>query len=345
MNSEQENSDVWASRSPRPDFVAECFFSVSVCCTMINPASWAPLPCATYTMTAPSSCVPARSLVALLLGCAALLALVAPQRSAASPVTTLWGSAQVTSAPPSSRLLPHTTGAALRRTAAAANPAAGSLEAGKVRQVSTPAEPLFPDTAHVNAGVTLAGASSISNPMWSLVALVAAVCGGLVYYRRRQGPEVREFCMAALTADDRRFLRAPLRHTRTRLNAEMHSPFEGGAMVETPEGEGPYDVLTEENVERVLNEMRPYLMADGGNVELVEIDGPIVYLKLQGACGSCTSSAITMTQGIKKRLMAVSTPSPSQKLFSTHALLSIVVPRLMPKWRVQQSECHDSVLA
>jgi Fe-S cluster biogenesis protein NfuA len=156
----------------------------------------------------------------------------------------------------------------------------------------------------VNAGVTLAGASSISNPMWSLVALVAAVCGGLVYYRRRQGPEVREFCMAALTADDRRFLRAPLRHTRTRLNAEMHSPFEGGAMVETPEGEGPYDVLTEENVERVLNEMRPYLMADGGNVELVEIDGPIVYLKLQGACGSCTSSAITMTQGIKKRLMA-----------------------------------------
>jgi Fe-S cluster biogenesis protein NfuA len=42
--------------------------------------------------------------------------------------------------------------------------------------------------------------------------------------------------------------------------------------------------------------------ADGGNVELVEIDGPVVYLKLQGACGSCPSSLTTMTMGIKRRL-------------------------------------------
>jgi Fe-S cluster biogenesis protein NfuA len=37
--------------------------------------------------------------------------------------------------------------------------------------------------------------------------------------------------------------------------------------------------LTEENVELVLDEVRPYLMADGGNVEFVEIDGPAVYLR------------------------------------------------------------------
>lgn len=37
--------------------------------------------------------------------------------------------------------------------------------------------------------------------------------------------------------------------------------------------------LTEENVEVVLDEVRPYLMADGGNVEFVEIDGPAVYLR------------------------------------------------------------------
>jgi Fe-S cluster biogenesis protein NfuA len=61
--------------------------------------------------------------------------------------------------------------------------------------------------------------------------------------------------------------------------------------------------LTEENVELVLDEIRPYLMADGGNVEFVEIDGPIVYLRLQGACGSCPSSLTTMTMGIKRRLM------------------------------------------
>lgn len=41
---------------------------------------------------------------------------------------------------------------------------------------------------------------------------------------------------------------------------------------------------------------------DGGNVELVEIDGPIVYLRLQGACGSCPSSITTMSMGIKRRL-------------------------------------------
>jgi Fe-S cluster biogenesis protein NfuA len=60
--------------------------------------------------------------------------------------------------------------------------------------------------------------------------------------------------------------------------------------------------LTTENVETVLDEMRPYLMADGGNVELVEIDGPIVKLRLQGACGSCPSSAMTLRMGIERRL-------------------------------------------
>ena len=60
--------------------------------------------------------------------------------------------------------------------------------------------------------------------------------------------------------------------------------------------------LTEENVEKTLDEMRPYLMSDGGNVELVEIDGPIVKLRLQGACGSCPSSAMTLRMGIERRL-------------------------------------------
>lgn len=39
--------------------------------------------------------------------------------------------------------------------------------------------------------------------------------------------------------------------------------------------------LTEENVELVLDEMRPYLIQDGGNVAIAEIDGPIVRLELQ----------------------------------------------------------------
>ncbi|GMI70625.1 NIFU-like protein 2, CHLOROPLAST-LOCALIZED NIFU-LIKE PROTEIN 2 [Hibiscus trionum] len=61
--------------------------------------------------------------------------------------------------------------------------------------------------------------------------------------------------------------------------------------------------LTAENVESVLDEVRPYLIADGGNVALHEIDGNVVRLKLQGACGSCPSSVVTMKMGIEKRLM------------------------------------------
>ncbi|XP_073003639.1 nifU-like protein 2, chloroplastic [Typha latifolia] len=61
--------------------------------------------------------------------------------------------------------------------------------------------------------------------------------------------------------------------------------------------------LTAENVESILDEVRPYLMADGGNVALHEIDGNIVRLKLQGACGSCPSSVTTMKLGIERRLM------------------------------------------
>ncbi|KAI3496214.1 hypothetical protein L1887_38569 [Cichorium endivia] len=60
--------------------------------------------------------------------------------------------------------------------------------------------------------------------------------------------------------------------------------------------------LTEENVEKVLDEVRPGLMADGGNVVLHEIDGLVVVLKLQGACGSCPSSTRTLKMGIETRL-------------------------------------------
>lgn len=56
-------------------------------------------------------------------------------------------------------------------------------------------------------------------------------------------------------------------------------------------------------MELVLEEVRPGLMADGGNVALHEIDGLVVVLKLQGACGSCPSSTMTLKMGIQSRLM------------------------------------------
>ena len=60
--------------------------------------------------------------------------------------------------------------------------------------------------------------------------------------------------------------------------------------------------LTNENVEKVLDELRPFLMADGGNVEVVEIDGPIVKVRLQGACGGCPSSTMTLKMGIERKM-------------------------------------------
>ena len=60
--------------------------------------------------------------------------------------------------------------------------------------------------------------------------------------------------------------------------------------------------LTSENVEKALDELRPFLMADGGNVEVVEIDGPVVKVRLQGACGSCPSSTMTLKMGIERKM-------------------------------------------
>lgn len=62
--------------------------------------------------------------------------------------------------------------------------------------------------------------------------------------------------------------------------------------------------LTKENVDKVLEEVRPYLIADGGNVAVVSIDDKTrsISLILQGACGSCASSTTTMKMGIERVL-------------------------------------------
>ncbi|KAF3436568.1 hypothetical protein FNV43_RR23660 [Rhamnella rubrinervis] len=60
--------------------------------------------------------------------------------------------------------------------------------------------------------------------------------------------------------------------------------------------------LTVENVDLVLEDVRPYLIADGGNVDVVSVEDGVVSLKLQGACGSCPSSTTTMKMGIERVL-------------------------------------------
>jgi Fe-S cluster biogenesis protein NfuA len=62
--------------------------------------------------------------------------------------------------------------------------------------------------------------------------------------------------------------------------------------------------LTVENVNKVLDEIRPYLISDGGNVSVKSVDKDTknVYLVLEGACGSCASSTVTMSMGITRVL-------------------------------------------
>jgi len=61
--------------------------------------------------------------------------------------------------------------------------------------------------------------------------------------------------------------------------------------------------MTKEQVQSALNEVRPSLQADGGDVELVDVseDG-VVKVRLKGACGGCPMAQMTLSQGIERHL-------------------------------------------
>ena len=63
--------------------------------------------------------------------------------------------------------------------------------------------------------------------------------------------------------------------------------------------------LTEENVVKVLEELAPYVEADGGFLQFVEIEEETGYVKVRlgGACETCAMSVMTLKQGIEKKLM------------------------------------------
>jgi Fe-S cluster biogenesis protein NfuA len=63
------------------------------------------------------------------------------------------------------------------------------------------------------------------------------------------------------------------------------------------------DVQIKEQVQEVLVKLRPFLLRDGGDCELVDVEEGIVKLRLLGACGSCPSSTITLKAGIERALL------------------------------------------
>jgi len=57
-----------------------------------------------------------------------------------------------------------------------------------------------------------------------------------------------------------------------------------------------------DRVEKALQKIRPHLQADGGDVDLVEVSGGVVKLRLKGACGGCPMATMTLKNGIERAL-------------------------------------------
>jgi Fe-S cluster biogenesis protein NfuA len=73
---------------------------------------------------------------------------------------------------------------------------------------------------------------------------------------------------------------------------------------DTEDGSPPHiDPELRDNIEEALDTIRPYLMADGGSVRLLNVTSDyVVELELLGACGSCPMSTMTLRAGIEQAL-------------------------------------------
>jgi len=56
---------------------------------------------------------------------------------------------------------------------------------------------------------------------------------------------------------------------------------------------------TQENVEKALEEIRPFLVSDGGNIKLLSIEGGTVKVQLEGACSGCSVNQMTLKNGVE----------------------------------------------
>ena len=57
-----------------------------------------------------------------------------------------------------------------------------------------------------------------------------------------------------------------------------------------------------EKVEAIINEIRPYLQADGGDIELVDVEDGVVKVRLRGACAGCPGAQMTLRMGVERKL-------------------------------------------
>ncbi len=75
-------------------------------------------------------------------------------------------------------------------------------------------------------------------------------------------------------------------------------------MVSRQQGTGPRTKSLRQRVVVVLDQIRPLAQADGGDIELVDVDSDgVVSVRLKGACIGCPSAAITLTLGIERNII------------------------------------------
>lgn len=58
----------------------------------------------------------------------------------------------------------------------------------------------------------------------------------------------------------------------------------------------------EEKIKKIIDELRPYLINDGGNIEFVKYENNIVYIKMMGACADCMMLDYTLKDGIEQAI-------------------------------------------
>ncbi|KAM5558034.1 hypothetical protein ABKV19_019998 [Rosa sericea] len=114
--------------------------------------------------------------------------------------------------------------------------------------------------------------------------------------KSHQSPQLMLVKRCRLTPQRRIFLCSAIRASNASAAAESSSSSSPG-LYSAKQFE-----LTVPNIDLVLEDVGPYLINDGGNVDFVSVEDGVVSLKLQGACGSCPSSTTTMKMGIKRVL-------------------------------------------
>ena len=66
-----------------------------------------------------------------------------------------------------------------------------------------------------------------------------------------------------------------------------------------------------DQVEKVIDKIRPQLQMDGGDIELVDVVDGVVKVRLKGACGTCPMSAMTL-KSVRQSIRESSAPTPAE---------------------------------